>query len=468
MIIGIDASRANRAHKSGTEWYSYYLIRWLAKLDSKNQYILYTDKPLHGGLADLTTAQHVCDLNIPESKVKFSKDGYQILKSPYNNFKAKVLKWPFIFFWTQGRLSLEMLFRRVNILFIPAHTLPIIHPKKSIVTIHDIGFERDRLLYEREPMGPEYKISRRIINFFVKLFTWGEYGANSLDYLSWSTQYALKRAKKIIAVSNFSRNEILEVYSHTLSAGHYALWRKIRKCFRAKRAQHFQQGAGVYGTEKNKAVLKDKIKVIYNGFNKFLYKKIEDKNKIKEVLARYGISAPYILYIGRLEKKKNTPALIEAFAMMRERNKNIKHKLVLVGDASFGYDEVNYMIEEFLLDNEVIMPGWVEEIDMPYVYSAATAFVFPSLYEGFGIPLLQAMACEVPIVASRSASIPEVTEDAALLFEPLDIKAMSEAMGKIITDNKLREELISRGRERIKNFSWEKCAQETLFEIDNL
>lgn len=403
-------------------------------MDSKNQYILYTDKLLQGGLVDLTTAQHVCDLNIPESKVEFNKDGYQILKSPYNNFRAKILKWPFIFFWTQGRLSLEMLFRRVDILFIPAHTLPIIHPKKSIVTIHDIGFERDRFLYEREPMGPEYKIGRRIINFFVKLFTFGEYGANSLDYLSWSTKYALKHAKKIIAVSNFSRNEILEVY----------------------------------GTEKNKVMLKDKTKVIYNGFNKFLYKKIEDKNKIKEVLAKYGISAPYILYIGRLEKKKNTPALIEAFAMTRERNKNIKHKLVLVGDASFGYDEVNYMIEEFLLDNEVIMPGWIEEIDMPYIYSAANVFVFPSLYEGFGIPLLQAMACEVPIVASRSASIPEVTEDAALLFEPLDVNSMSEAMGKIITDGKLREKLISRGRERIKNFSWEKCAQETLAEIENI
>jgi glycosyltransferase involved in cell wall biosynthesis len=434
MLIGIDASRANREHKSGTEWYSYYLIRWLAKLDSKNQYVLYTDKPLRGGLVDLTTAQHVCDLNIPESKVEFNKDGEQILKSPYNNFKAKVLKWPFIFFWTQGRLSLEMLLKRVDILFIPAHTLPIIHPKKSIVTIHDIGFERDRFLYEREPMGPEYKIGRRIIDFFVKLFTLGKYGANTLDYLSWSAKYALKHAKKIIAVSNFSKNEIL----------------------------------GVYGTEKNKVALNNKIKVIYNGFNKFLYKKIEDKNEIKEVLGKYGISAPYILYIGRLEKKKNTPALIEAFAMMRERNKNIKHKLVLVGDASFGYDEVNYMVEEFLLDDDVIMPGWIEEIDMPYIYSAATAFIFPSFYEGFGIPLLQAMACEVPILASQAASIPEVVRDAAILFEPHNTQAMSESLGKIITDNGLRERLIIRGRERVKNFSWEKCAQETLNEIRGL
>lgn len=436
MIIGIDASRANRAHKSGTEWYSYYLIRWLSKLDSKNQYILYSDKPLRGGLVDLTTAQHACDLNIPESRVEFDKNGFQILKSPYNNFKAKILKWPFNFFWTQGRLSLEMLFKKVDVLFVPAHALPVIHPKKSIVTIHDIGFERDRFLYNCEQMGPEGRRKRRVINFFIKLFTGGKYGANSLDYIKWSTKYALKHAEKIITVSNFSKQEML----------------------------------AVYGDNQNTAFLEKKIKVIYNGYNKFLYKKERDADKIKEVLEKYGISEPFILYIGRLEKKKNTPALIEAFAMMREKNKSIKHKLVLVGDASFGYDEVNYTIGEFLPDkeDEIIMPGWIEEVDMPYVYSAAGTFIFPSLYEGFGIPLLQAMACELPIVASRAVSIPEVVGDAALLFDPRDTKEMAEALEKIITDKNLREELIKRGQERVKNFSWEKCAKETLIELESL
>jgi glycosyltransferase involved in cell wall biosynthesis len=436
MLIGIDASRANRAHKSGTEWYSYYLIRWLSKLDRKNQYILYSDKPLQGGLVDLTTAQHACDLNIPESSVEFDKGDFQILKSPHNNFKAKILKWPFNFFWTQGRLSLEMLFKKPNVLFVPAHALPVIHPEKSMVTIHDIGFERDRFLYNREQMGPEGRRKRKAINFFVKLFTGGKYGANSLDYIRWSTKYALKYAEKIITVSDFSKKEILDIY----------------------------------GMDKNRVFLEKKIKVVYNGYNKFLYKKERDDGKIKEVLEKYGISGPFILYIGRLEKKKNTPALIEAFAMMREKNKDIKHKLVLAGDASFGYDEVNYTIGEFLPDqeNEVIMPGWVDEADMPYVYSGADVFVFPSLYEGFGIPLLQAMACELPVVASRAVSIPEVVGDAALLFNPRDTKEMTEALEKIITDKNLREELIKRGKERVKNFSWEKCARETLEEIESL
>lgn len=434
MLIGIDASRANKDHKSGTEWYSYYLIRWFAKLDDKNQYILYSDKPLKGGLVNFTTNQHVCDLNIKEEEPEWSKDGFQLLKSPHNNFKGKILKWPFKYFWTQGRLSLEMLFFKPDMLFVPAHTLPVIHPKKSVVTIHDIGFERDRLMYGREEMGPEYKLGRKIINILIKIFTLGKYGANSLDYLYWSTYYALKRAKKIITVSNFSKKEIIDVY----------------------------------GPKRDLSGLFEKIKVVHNGYNKFLYDQKIDDSEIKKVLNKYDIRSPYILYIGRLEKKKNTPALIEAFAIMKEKNKNIKHKLVLVGDASFGYDEVKYQISEFMLDEEVIMPGWVEEDDMPILYCGASVFVFPSLYEGFGIPLLQAMACGVPVAASGVAAIPEVTDDAAILFDPHNTRDIAATLEKIITDDDLRAYLKDRGQAQVKNFGWEKCARETLAVLNDL
>lgn len=427
MLIGIDASRANRDHKSGTEWYSYYLIRWLAKLDKENQYILYTDKPLKNGLLDLTTKQHFSDLE-EKQEIKFDKDGYQVIKSPYNNFQAKVLNWPFNFFWTLGRLSLEMLIHRPDVLFVPAHSLPLFFPKKTIITIHDIAFERNRFLYQVDNIGPEGKALRKMFCFFIKIFTLGEYGANSTDYLRWSTRFSLKYAKKIITVSNFSKNEILKMYK--AEAG--------------------------------------KIKVIYNGYNKRLYRKIDDKEKIKETLNKYGLEKPYVLYVGRLEKKKNIPALVEAFAVLRDNNKNIKHKLVLIGDASFGYDEAKYIIREFALDLEVIMPGWVEEEDLPYIYNGASVFIFPSKYEGFGIPLLQAMACQVPIAASCLPVLKEVAEGAALFFNPNDINSMEKALKDIIVDSKLRQRLIAKGKERINNFSWEKCARETLAEINNL
>lgn len=428
MIVGIDASRANRSHKTGTEWYSYYLIRHLARIDEQNQYILYTDQPLTGGLMDLTTDDlEIKEMGLISDPIEF-KNGHQTIRSPHGNFKAKVLNWPFLYFWTQGRLSLEMLFPRIDVLFIPAHTLPFVHPSKSVVTIHDIAFERDRLLYQRRDMGPDSRSSRRLINVLVRLITLNRYGANSLDYLSWSTRLALKHAKKIISVSQFTKDDIIEAY-------------------------------GVGG---------QKIAVIPNGYNRELYREITDHRAIADVLKKYDIGRPYFLYVGRLEKKKNTPNLIEAYADLRQKSKELKHKLVLVGDASYGYDEVNYAIREYNLDNEVIMPGWVEEADMPYLYNGADAFVFPSRYEGFGIPLLQAMACGVPIAASCASSIPEVAGDAALLFDPYNIRAISEAMHKVVTDNDLRRTLINRGRERVKNFDFDRCARMTLKVIKEL
>jgi len=416
MIIGIDASRANRKHKSGVEWYSYYIIRELASLDSKNEYILYTDTPLVGGLFDLTDAcdGELCDIG--EVDIQFDKKGYQILKSPHNNFRAKVLDWSFNFLWTQGRLSLEMIFHKPDILFVPSHTLPFIHPRKSIVTIHDIGFVNNAGFYSRDSMGPEGNFFKKFIDVIVRIFTLGKFGANTTDYLFWSTKFALKKSKIILTVSNFTKKEIIDIYGEKVS----------------------------------------NVEVIYNGYNTKIYKKINDKEKIKEVLDKYGISAPYIFYVGRIEKKKNIPELVEAFAMMREQETDIKHKLLLVGNASFGFDEVMQIAEDYRLENDLIIPGWVEEADMPYIFNGADAFVFPSKYEGFGIPLLQSMACEIPIAASWAASIPEITKKAALLFNPNSVEDIRDALIRIIKDEKLRTELKELGVERVKNFSWKK------------
>jgi glycosyltransferase involved in cell wall biosynthesis len=427
MIIGIDATRANRQHKTGTEWYSYYLIRWLAKLDSQNQYILYTDRPLTGGLVDLTTVQFDPGLEKNDDPC-FDKGGYQIIKSPYNNFRAKILRWPSDFLWTQGRLSIEMLKRPVDVLFVPAHTLPWVHPKKSVVTIHDVGFQADKQLYEDEKIGPNGKWKRRFLDWLVCLATRGKYRARTLDYQIWSTEYALKRAKGIITVSEFSKQELLK--------------------FNSK--------------------LGDKIKVIYNGYNKYLYKRVTDELSVKKVLDSYGIEQPYFFYVGRIERKKNIPALIEAFAALKEGGECVPHKLLLAGNASYGYDETNYLIRLYGLEDEVIMPGWIEENDMPFIYSGAEAFVFPSNYEGFGIPLLQAMACGVPVACSNTASLPEVVADAALYFDPHQPSSIADAMLQIISDNEAIRIIVKKGYKRSEVFSWEKTARETLKYINGL
>ncbi|MDD4271944.1 MAG: glycosyltransferase family 1 protein [Patescibacteria group bacterium] len=422
MLIGIDASRANRKFKSGTEWYSYHLIRELAKIDSKNQYILYTDKPLSGGLADLIDENHAA---MPG---KINKYGFQEIKSPFNNFRVKILKWPFVYLWTQIRLSYEMLVHGVDILFVPAHTLPVIHPKKSIVTIHDIGFERQAKLYSSDKIGPATGLTSGAFNFSVKLFTWGRFRSNALDYHSWSTKFALKHAKAIIAVSEFTKRELVEFYKAD----------------------------------------PEKIRVIRNGFNSQLYHPINDRGKINQVLNKYDIKAPYIFYVGRLEKKKNTARLVEAYITMRQKYGGIKHKLVLVGEADLGFDEIKYIINEFNFDENVIITGWVPEADMPYIYGGASLFVFPSLYEGFGIPLLEAMALSVPVAASNIASIPEIAKDSALLFDPEDKYDMAEKMAKILLDKQLADKLIKSGLMRIKDFGLAKCAEETLALIEKM
>lgn len=433
MLIGIDASRANRTHKSGTEWYSYYLIKELAKLDKVNQYILYTDVPLRKDLIDLTDSDH--GEPALDNAVELDQDNFQKIKSPHNNFRAKVLNWPFKFLWTQGRLSIEMIFSRPDALFVPSHTLPLIHPRKSIVTIHDVGFGRDQRLYERSKMGPTDWTQRSVLDFLVRLFTRGRFGANSEDYNIWSTIFGLKRAKKIITVSNFSKKEII----------------------------------AVFGSERGlKGKLEKKIAVVHNGYDVKFRQFKPNAEKMRLLLYKYGIETPYIFYVGRLERKKNITGLLEAFALMIERNKNITHKLVLVGDASFGYDEIKYMINQYNLDDRVRKTGWVEEADLPYIYNSADAFVFPSLYEGFGIPLLQAMACGVPIAASNAASIPEVAGEAAIYFDPTDVNSISRSMELICTDSELRNRLIEKGSKRVENYGWDISARKTLELINQL
>jgi glycosyltransferase involved in cell wall biosynthesis len=418
MIIGIDASRANRKHKTGTEWYAFYLIKELAKLDSANQYILYSEQPISNDLSDLTESPS-------SSPIAFDKDGFQIIKSPHGNFKAKILDWPVRHLWTHVRLSWEMLWHRPDVLFVPSHVLPLIHPRRSVVTIHDVGFERDKSLYPKLDLGPTNKTKKRIINTLVRLFTRGRFGANVQDYLTWSTLFSLRKAAKIITVSEFSKEEIREVYKNELAAEVF-----------------------------------DKIVTIHNGYNQECYRPNIDPDKVAGVLEKYAIEPPYIFYLGRLERKKNTPALVEAFAMISNRFPD--YKLVLTGRASFGYDEVEFMISQYKLDEKVICTGWVEEADLPYIYAGASVFAFPSHYEGFGIPLVEAMACGVPIAASDVAPITEVVGSAAILFNPESPASIKEALAKLVADQELRDRLIAEGLERAKHFSWKNSAEKTL------
>lgn len=397
MVIGIDASRANRSLRTGTEWYSFYIIEHLAALDRENKYILYLDKE---PVADLAA-----------------------VLAPYPNFSFKVLHWPWRYFWTLGRFSWEMLLRRPDVLFVPAHSLPLIHPRRTVNTIHDIAFARECGLYQKKCVRLDNKVGKNLLNIITRLLTRGRYDSNSLDYLVWSTAYALSHAWKIIAVSTFTKQEIISVYSER-----YA----------------------------------DKIKVVHNGYQRSLYLPVAPTPERRKILDKYGLEEPFFLYVGRLEKKKNTPSLVEAFSVFKEAHPGDDFKLVLIGNAGFGYDEVKYIIEEYNLTRSVLMPGWVAEEDLPAIFSAATAFIFPSLHEGFGIPVLQAMACGVPALVSDLPVLKEIAGEAALYFNPRDRAAMAAALTSISNSAELRQRLSAQGLIRAQQFSWEQSARETL------
>lgn len=175
---------------------------------------------------------------------------------------------------------------------------------------------------------------------------------------------------------------------------------------------------------------------------------------------RHHIKQPYLLFVGTLEPRKNLPALIEAFAGLA---KDIPHTLVLAGGAGWGSAPVFGAIEKFGLNERVICTGFVSpHSDLALFYSAADAFVFPSLYEGFGLPLLEAMACGCPIAAANTSSVPEVAGPAALYFDPADPADIAGAVWKVLEDVSLRYSLVAHGLVQAAKFSWENCARATL------
>ncbi len=361
MLIGIDASRANKEIKTGVEWYSYYLIENLKKIDTENHYFLYSESKLKNDLGILSS-----------------------------NWQSKILNWPLKFIWTQIRLSWEMFINPPDLLFIPSHVIPLIHPKKVVTTIHDLGFKRFPEAY----------------SFFQR------------HYLNWSVKFALKHAAKIIVPSEFTKKELIEIY-------------------------HADP---------------EKLIVIHLAYDDKIFSLNNNSEKTTELLEKYNIKKPYLLYVGRLENKKNISFLIDVF-----ENLSLKKnpQLVLVGNAGYGYEKIRDRMERSCLKNNIIHIDWLKAEELAILYKEARIFIFPSLYEGFGIPLLEAMATGTPVVASNVASIPEIVQDAALLPRLNDLKDFTDQTRRAWEDENLRNELKNKGLHKAKKFSWGKCAQET-------
>ena len=186
-----------------------------------------------------------------------------------------------------------------------------------------------------------------------------------------------------------------------------------------------------------------------------------DREQAAERVARtYGIQGPFLLFVSTLEPRKNVPALLRAFARLANE---IPHRLVLVGAMGWNTSEIFKTLDRLRLGARVARVGFVEShSDLAAFYSAADAFVFPTLYEGFGLPLLEAMTCGCPVVTSNNSSVPEVTGEAALRVEAEDDAAIASAIRNVLDDGRLRETLRTRGLEQARKFSWDRCARTTL------
>ena len=189
-----------------------------------------------------------------------------------------------------------------------------------------------------------------------------------------------------------------------------------------------------------------------------MFRPIGDQAQLAAVRERYGIGAQYILFVGALKPNKNLKTLVEAYVRLR-RADAIRHKLVLVGARDWLYDHTFAAARAAGYADELVFTGHVPDEDLVALYSAADLFVQPSLFEGFGLPSLEAMACGTPVVTAHSAAIPEVVGDAALMVDPLDVEALAGAISTVLTDDALRACLSTRGLQRAAAFSWETTAR---------
>lgn len=179
---------------------------------------------------------------------------------------------------------------------------------------------------------------------------------------------------------------------------------------------------------------------------------------VNDVIARYGIERPYLLAVGALEARKNLNAVLDAFARLRSMGVNLR--LVIVGRRAWKADGIFRRLEELNLGNEVLLTGYVDDVDLPALYAGAACFVFPSLYEGFGLPPLEAMACGTPVVTSNTSSLPEVVGDAGIMVDPHDVDAIVGAVRRIVEHPQVASELRERGYARAAQFTWEQAADE--------
>jgi glycosyltransferase involved in cell wall biosynthesis len=203
----------------------------------------------------------------------------------------------------------------------------------------------------------------------------------------------------------------------------------------------------------------EKVIAIPNGVDDRM-KSIQDHGAIEALRQRYDLPKKMLLFLGTLEPRKNILTLLEAYALLRQRP-TVSHELVIAGGQGWYYEEIYQAVERLGLEGSVRFPGYVPDEELPLWYNAADLFVYPSLYEGFGLPPLEAMACGTPVVVANTSSLPEVVGDAGLMVDPHDPQALAEAIYSVLSNPVRHQRLAEAGQARARNFSWRTTAKKT-------
>ncbi len=360
MVIGIDASRAFLKRRTGIEEYAYQTIKHLRDVvPSTDQVILYVRRKIEWQKGRII-------LNYPE--IDFSLPSH---------WRVRGIWAPR--FWTQIGLSLEMLWKAPGVLFIPAHTVPLIHPKRTVVTIH----------------GLEYEFCPQAYSFWDRL------------YMRSSIRFSCQAAESIIAVSENTKHDLMRLYSAP----------------------------------------QEKISVIYEGYE-------QGKNRTRPYTLN---QKPYLLFIGRLEERKNIIRIIEAFESLKKEH-DIPHQLVLVGKPGYGYEKIQTKLSRSSYRSEIHEKGYIGEEEKWSLLGGAEVFLFPTLYEGFGIPILEAQSVGIPVVTSNTSSLPEVAGEGAVFVDPKSSESIAQGIQKVLFDRDFRDGIIVKATQNVSRFSWAQCA----------
>lgn len=325
-----------------------------------------------------------------------------------SNFKIKKISPSNYLVWEQIILPLYAKKDRLDVLHCTGNTAPLFLDKRIalVISLHDVMYLKD---YSQLPKS----LSR--------------YQRMGRLYRKAIVPKAVNRLSMALTVSGFSKKDIM---------------------------RHIPQLDG------------DRIEVVYEAANES-YSQIDKVSALRKIRNKFGIECNYILTLGALDPRKNTELVIKKFIELKNES-DINEKLFVVGLPNWKQTGFYNIVRESGFEEDIIFTGFVSEDELVLLYNGASVFLYPSLYEGFGMPLLEAMACGTPVITSNVSSMPEIAGDAALLINPDNGEELKAAVLKLLNDKNLRNDLITRGLKRARQFSWAKMAEDTLAVYDTV